>query len=56
LRIPFGDTTELIRDILKYGSGVEVISPESLRRVVVDQLQKALKQYVNAQPAGFRHG
>jgi len=32
-------------DILKYGSGVEVIAPASLRKRVKDELSKALKNY-----------
>ncbi len=34
LRIPYGNPTELIMDILKYGSDVEVIKPASLRNAV----------------------
>ena len=32
-------------DILKYGSGVEVLAPTSLRRRVKDELTNALKKY-----------
>lgn len=40
LQIPYGDPQELILDILKQGSGAEVISPASLRRRVADQLRR----------------
>jgi predicted DNA-binding transcriptional regulator YafY len=56
LRVPFGNPTELIRDILKFGCGVEVVGPENLRMEVANQLQQALKQYENLQPAAFTHG
>jgi len=32
-------------DILKYGSGVEVISPSTLRNAVKRQLKAAVSQY-----------
>jgi proteasome accessory factor C len=48
LRIPFGNATELMRDILKYGAGVEVVAPESLRKEVAEKLQQALKQYTES--------
>jgi len=34
LRLPYGNPTELIMDILKYGTDVEVIAPASLRNTV----------------------
>ncbi len=34
LRLPYGNPTELIMDLLKYGSDVEVIKPASLRNAV----------------------
>lgn len=45
LQIPYGDPTELVRDILKYGAEVEVLSPPSLRAQVKQALQAALAQY-----------
>ena len=45
LRIPYRDDRELIMDILRHGVAVEVISPESLRLAVHDQLQRAMMQY-----------
>jgi len=32
-------------DILKHGSGVEVLRPASLKKRVLEELQKALKNY-----------
>lgn len=45
LEIPYSDSRELIMDILKYGPDVEVLSPESLRSVVREKIQDALKNY-----------
>ncbi len=45
LRIPYRDDRELIMDVLRHGVAVEVISPESLRLAVYDQLQRAIAQY-----------
>ncbi|MEQ6341272.1 MAG: YafY family transcriptional regulator [Gammaproteobacteria bacterium] len=45
LRIPYGDSRELIMDILKYGPDVEVVGPEGLRKEVVERLWEALKGY-----------
>jgi len=45
LRIPYGNPTELVMDICRYGAEVEVVEPQSLRALVVDVLAKALQQY-----------
>ncbi|MGH8555906.1 MAG: helix-turn-helix transcriptional regulator [Methylococcales bacterium] len=45
LQIPYNNPTELIMDILKYGSDVEVLAPETLRTAVFDRLKEALKKY-----------
>lgn len=45
LVVPYGDPTELIRDILRFGPEAEVVGPESLREVVRDRLSRALRQY-----------
>jgi proteasome accessory factor C len=45
LKIPYHNPAELIMDILRHGSDVEVIAPQSLRQQVVEQLQKAVNQY-----------
>jgi predicted DNA-binding transcriptional regulator YafY len=45
LRIPYGQSQELIMDILKYGPDVEVIEPQSLRDAIQKRLESALKNY-----------
>lgn len=45
LRVPFSDPRELIMDILRYGSEVEVISPQSLRESVADSAQATAAIY-----------
>lgn len=45
LCIPYRHDQELVMDILKYGSDVEVKSPEALRHTVKAKLAMALKQY-----------
>ncbi|MGH8727246.1 MAG: helix-turn-helix transcriptional regulator [Burkholderiales bacterium] len=45
LSIPYRDDRELLMDILKHGSEVEVVSPESLRKAVAQHLRSALKTY-----------
>lgn len=45
LRVPYSDHRELIMDILKYGSRVEVLEPASLRQAVKQALTEALKKY-----------
>jgi predicted DNA-binding transcriptional regulator YafY len=45
LRIPYQNPTELIMDILRHGSEVEVVSPSELRQAVRKQLQQALEHY-----------
>jgi len=45
LSIPFSDERELLMDILKYGSDIEVIGPETLIIKVQDELKKTLKTY-----------
>jgi predicted DNA-binding transcriptional regulator YafY len=45
LRIPYGNSTELVMEILKYGPDVEVVAPGSLRKTVVAKLQTALVKY-----------
>ncbi len=39
LQIPYSQDTELIMDILKHGSEVEVLQPPELRRKVVDRIR-----------------
>jgi len=45
LTVPYSNSRELIMDILKHGSGVEVIAPKCLREEVADCLGAAMKQY-----------
>lgn len=43
--IPYSDDRELVLEILKHGSGVEVLYPKSLRNKVFDQLLRAASYY-----------
>jgi proteasome accessory factor C len=45
LRVPYGNPSELIMDILKYGPDVEVLGPKALRRAVAQRLGLAARQY-----------
>ncbi len=45
LQFPYSDDRELIGDILKFGSEVEVINPPSLRNRVIEQLRQAAAIY-----------
>ena len=45
LEVPYTDQRELIMDILKYGSDVEVLEPASLREQVTESLRTAASQY-----------
>jgi predicted DNA-binding transcriptional regulator YafY len=45
LRVPYGDPTELLMDILKYGPDVEVIGPTELREQALQRLVSTLKWY-----------
>ncbi len=45
LCIPYGNPTELILDILRYGDDVEVVAPETLRRAVAEKLAQAAARY-----------
>jgi predicted DNA-binding transcriptional regulator YafY len=45
LRIPYGNPTELIMDILKYGTDVEVVAPESLRAVIKQRIDSMAEIY-----------
>lgn len=46
LSVPFADTRELVGDILKFGDGVEVLSPAYLRQQVQKTLLAAVGNYV----------
>jgi proteasome accessory factor C len=45
LTVPYGAADELLMDILRHGSDVEVLSPPELRRTIVQRLQQTLEQY-----------
>jgi len=47
LRIPYGNPTELVLDICRYGADVMVIAPKSLRQQVAQRLHAAAAQYSN---------
>jgi predicted DNA-binding transcriptional regulator YafY len=47
LEFDYNQDPELIMDILKHGSGVEVLAPASLRKRIKDELSKTLKNYNN---------
>ncbi len=44
-RVPFTDPTELVLEILRHGSEVEVLSPPALRRRVAETLREAADRY-----------
>ena len=45
LTLPYGNDTELILDICRYGPEVEVVAPDELRERVADRLRAAAEQY-----------
>jgi predicted DNA-binding transcriptional regulator YafY len=45
LEFPFNQDPELIMDILKHGSEVEVLEPASLRKKVAEEIKKNLALY-----------
>jgi predicted DNA-binding transcriptional regulator YafY len=45
MELPYSNPTELIMDILRHGSGVEVLAPAGLRKAVAEELASALKSY-----------
>lgn len=51
LRIPYRDDRELVMDILKHGSNVEVVAPDTLRDAVAGSLRNALSQYAGKDDA-----
>lgn len=53
LRIPYGDPTELVMDILRHGSSVEVIAPSALKEAVQRELRDALTRY-EAKPEAIK--
>ncbi len=49
LRLPYGDPTELVMDILRHGSQVQVLAPAALAKHVAGQLQAAAARYATLQ-------
>ncbi|MEW8066748.1 MAG: YafY family protein [Candidatus Thiodiazotropha endolucinida] len=45
LTLPYGNPEELLMDLLKYGSDVEIISPPDLRQAIRQRLLDALDNY-----------
>jgi predicted DNA-binding transcriptional regulator YafY len=45
LEFDYNQDPELVMDILKHGSGVEVIGPASLKKRIKDELTKSLEKY-----------
>ena len=45
LEIPYSNETELLMDIIKFGSDVEVLEPESLRDSIIEKLEHNLNIY-----------
>lgn len=50
LEVPYSEDRELIMEILRYGSDVEVASPASLRKRVGEALRQAARRYGNSRP------
>jgi predicted DNA-binding transcriptional regulator YafY len=45
LKVPFGNSRELIMDVLRYGADVEVLAPDFLREAVAAEAQKTSEIY-----------
>ncbi len=45
LEVPYSDPRELVRDILKYGPDVRILSPDSLKNMIKERLEQALRGY-----------
>jgi predicted DNA-binding transcriptional regulator YafY len=46
LEVPYSDERELIADLLRYGSGVEVLAPAALRNTMKKTLHETLGKYL----------
>jgi predicted DNA-binding transcriptional regulator YafY len=46
LEVPYSQPRELVMEILRYGSDVEVLAPAALRETVGDTLRQALNRYL----------
>ena len=45
--IPYGDDTELIMDIMRWGDGAEIIKPRSLRKKIAKKFDICSKKYAS---------
>jgi predicted DNA-binding transcriptional regulator YafY len=45
LELPYSQEPELVMDLLRYGAGVRVLAPDSLRSTVARELAEAARQY-----------
>ncbi len=45
LRLPYADQRELVMEVLRYGSDVQVAAPVELQQAVRERLELALRQY-----------
>lgn len=50
LRVPYGNPTELLMEVLRHGSDVEVLAPAALREAIAARLAEALKSYRDPSP------
>lgn len=46
LSFPVSDFTEIVREILKHGAGVEVVKPEELKGIIKQEAEKIVKIYL----------
>lgn len=46
LKIPYSDFRELLMDVLRHGSDVEVLQPATLRRELKHRISKMIEMYV----------
>jgi predicted DNA-binding transcriptional regulator YafY len=51
LEIPYSDPRELLMDVLRHGAEVEVLAPESLRRMVQETIAAMQTRYAEAERA-----
>ena len=51
LELPYSDARELMMDVLRHGSAVEVLAPPALRTAVAEELARAAGLYAAAAPA-----
>ena len=49
LTVPYSDSTEIVGEILRWGSKVEVVGPQELREEVRDEAARIAAQYTGDQ-------